>query len=138
MKFVLCIVALTFLVSVEAVPAPLSSAIVQPTNEEDYFKEKLKSIQGALTDTINAGKDMQIMEAKLQNIVNLSSHFWRAESATEYATDRNAYGNLWKTGKLIYKKFCCKNFQSIITFLSKTIFEVFTFYNYSMCYKGGL
>ena len=113
MKFALCIVALTFMVSVGAVPAPLSSAIVLPTNEEDYFKEKLASIQGALRDTFNAGKDLQTMEGALQDIVNLSSYFYRTESATEYATAKDKYGNLWKPGKQFHRNIYCKNLQSI-------------------------
>jgi len=96
MKFALCIVALTFMVSVEAVPAPLTPAIVSPTNGKEYFKKKLESIQGAIDDTIEAGKDLQDMEKALQGIVNMSSYFWLTESATEYATATDKYGNLWK------------------------------------------
>jgi len=95
MKFAFCIVALTFIVSVKAVPAPLTPAIVAPTNEKDYFKQKLESIQGALKDTFEAGKDLQLMEDALKDIVAASSFFWRTESATEYATDKDAYANGW-------------------------------------------
>jgi len=95
MKFALCIVALTFMVSVEAVPAPLTPAIVSPTNDLEYFNNKLKSIQGAIKDSIEAGKDVQLMEGALQRIVNLSSYFYRTESATEYAVDKKAYANGW-------------------------------------------
>ena len=94
MKFTLCIVALAIMVSVEAAPAPVS--IEQPTNPSGYFKEKLESIQGAITDTINAGKDLEDMETKLQNIVDAESYIWRAESATEYATSSTPYKNGWK------------------------------------------
>ena len=96
MKFTLCIVALTIMVSVEAVPAP---AIELPTNEEDYFKAKLASVQGAIKDTLKAGKDLEIMEIRLKDIVASSSYIYRAESATEYATASNAYTNKWKSGK---------------------------------------
>jgi len=95
MKFALCIVALTFMVSVEAVPAPLTPAIVSPTNDLEYFNNKLKSIQGAIKDSIEAGKDVQLMEGALQRIVNLSSYFYLTESATEYAVDKKAYANGW-------------------------------------------
>jgi len=95
MKFALCIVALTFMVSVEAVPAPLTPAIVSPTNGKEYFKKKLESIQGAIDDTIEAGKDLQDMEGALQRIVNLSSLFYLTESATEYAVDKKPYANGW-------------------------------------------
>ena len=116
MKFTLCIVALTFMVSVEAVPAPASSPIVLPEQPEpDYFKNRLKSVQGALLDTLKAGLDLQIMEKKLQNIVNLSSYFYLTESATEYAVDKDAYANDWDDGdvysrgcKKVYKNLYCK------------------------------
>jgi len=94
MKFALCIVVLTIMVSVEAVPTP---GIELPSSDPDYFKENLKSVQGAIKDTLRAGQDLEDMEKMLQNIVNLSSNFWRAESATEYATDSNAYENGWKS-----------------------------------------
>jgi len=83
------------MVSVEAVPTP---GIELPSSDPDYFKENLKSVQGAIKDTLRAGQDLEAMEKVLQNIVNLSSHIWRAESATEYATASNAYTNGWKSG----------------------------------------
>ena len=100
MKFALCIVVLTIMVSVEAVPTP---GIELPSSDPDYFKENLKSVQGAIKDTLNAGKDLETMETKLQNIVNFSSFFYRTESATEHATNRNAYANGWISGKQIYR-----------------------------------
>merc|ERR1712136_471642 len=57
---------------------------------------KLESVQGALKDVIRAGQDLQIMEGKLKAIVAASSFFFRTESATEYATAKNAYANGWK------------------------------------------
>ena len=141
MKFALCIVALTFMVSVEAVPqdifsvgpsrsmasygsssssssssrvpAGLTPPIVSPTNEKEYFDNKLESIQGAIKDTIEAGKDLQDMEKALQNIVNLSSLIWLTESATEYATATDKYENLWKPGKQPYRNIYGKNSQII-------------------------
>jgi len=97
MKFALCIVVLTIMVSVEAVPTP---GIELPSSDPDYFKENLKSVQGAIKDTLRAGQDLEDMEKVLQNIVNLSSHFYRAESATEFATDSNAYKNEWKSEEI--------------------------------------
>merc|ERR1719312_190110 len=92
MKSVTIVVFLAVTAVALAIPA-----IEDAKGGSDYFKNTLNGIQGAIDDTINAGKDLEDMEAKLQSIVNLSSHFWRAESATEYATDPNAYdtfGNL--------------------------------------------
>ena len=93
MKFTLCIVALTIMVSVEAAPAP--GDIAQPDNEIAYFTEKPASVQGAITDTINAGIDLEDMEGKLQNIVDASSYFFRTESATEYAVATDGYDGTW-------------------------------------------
>ena len=95
MKFTLCIVALAIMASVEAAPAP--GVIELPTNDvDDYFQASLKSVQGAIKDTIRAGQDLETMETKLQNIVDASAAIWRAESATEYATSSTPYTNLWK------------------------------------------
>ena len=102
MKFTLCIIALTIMVSVEAVPAPASTPIVLPDNEVTFFDNKLLSVQGAILDTLRAGKDLQDMETKLQDIVNHSSLFFLTESATEYATARDAYVNAWIPGKQLY------------------------------------
>jgi len=93
MKFTLCIVALAIMVSVEAAPAP--GDISQPTNEVAYFDAKLASVQGAITDTINAGMDLEDMETKLQGIVDASSFFFRTESATEYAVATDGYDGTW-------------------------------------------
>ena len=107
MKLTLCIVALTIMVSVEAAPAP--GDIELPTNEEEYFQLKLKSIQGAITDTIKAGMDLEDMEGKLQGIVDASSYFFRTESATEYATAKDAYLNGWEeAGKQHNRSDYCK------------------------------
>jgi len=70
-------------------------AIEDAKGGSDYFKKKLHEIQGAIDDTIKAGMDLEDMEDRLQDIVNLSSFFFRTESATEYATDKNAYANGW-------------------------------------------
>jgi len=96
MKFTFCVVALTIMVSVDAVPAP---AIELPATDPGFFKKKLDSVQGAIKDSIRAGMDLQIMEGKLKAIVAASSFFWMTESATEYATAKNAYANGWKDDK---------------------------------------
>jgi len=70
-------------------------AIEDAKGGSDYFKKKLHEIQGAIDDTIKAGMDLEDMEDRLQDIVNQSSFFFRTESATEYATNKNAYANGW-------------------------------------------
>ena len=108
MKFTLCIIALTIMVSVEALPAPASTPIVLPDNAVEFFDNKLKSVQGAIYDTLRAGKDLQDMEGKLQDIVNQSSYFFLTESATEYAVNKDAYENSW-AGKQFYRyDYCTK------------------------------
>ena len=126
MHFALCIVVLTIMVSVEAVPTP---GIELPSSDPDYFKENLKSVQGAIKDTLRAGQDLEAMEKVLQNIVNLSSHIWRAESATEYATASNAYTNGWKSGggKHSQRNFYCKRSSKHNSLVIK-----FSFYTLSL------
>ena len=102
MKFTLSIVALAIIGSIDA------GTISQPDAEAQsfYFSNKLESIQGAITDTINAGMDLEVMEGKLKGIVDSSSYFFRTESATEYAVSSDAYQNGWSTdsGKKIAGK----------------------------------
>ena len=103
MKFTLSIVALAIIGSIDA------GTISQPDAEAQsfYFSNKLESIQGAITDTINAGMDLEVMEGKLKGIVDSSSYFFRTESATEYAVSTDAYQNGWGAGSgtKIWEKF---------------------------------
>ena len=89
MKYALLIASMAIIVSVEA------GTISQPENDVTYFSNKLKSVQGAIEDTINAGMDLELMEGRLQRIVDASSYFFRTESATEYAVSSDAYQNGW-------------------------------------------
>jgi len=91
MKLTLSFVSLAIFGSIEA------GTISQPdaNAQSIYFSNKLASIQGAITDTINAGMDLEVMEGKLQGIVDSSSYFFRTESATEYAVSTDAYQNGW-------------------------------------------
>lgn len=73
-------------------------------SKSKYFENKeeskgtLDEIQGALYDIMLAWKDLKAMETNLQNIVDSSSYFFRAESAVEFAVDADPYGNAWKNG----------------------------------------
>jgi len=103
MKFTLFIVALAIIGSIEG------GTISQPAAEAPvYFSNKLASIQGAITDTINAGMDLEVMEGKLKGIVDSSSYFFKTESVTEYAVSSDAYQNGWSAAgadiKLIVKQ----------------------------------
>merc|ERR1712126_788537 len=95
MKFILCIVALAVMVSVEARPDTFPIKFEGGDNTPDFFTAKLKSVQGAIYDTLRAGQDLQTMENSLRKIVDSSAHFYRAESATEYAVDPTIYKNGW-------------------------------------------
>ena len=97
MKFTLCIVALAIMVSVEAKPATEPIVIDGEDDQPNFFTDKLESVQGAIYDTLRAGKDLQDMEGALQNIVDASSYFFKTESATEYAVQSTPYGNNWTT-----------------------------------------
>ena len=55
MKLAVYTVVLGLMVSVDA-------AIQIPANGPDYFDGTLKSIQGALVDTMKAAKDLEVME----------------------------------------------------------------------------
>ena len=92
MNYALLIISMVTIVSVKA------GFISQPENELEYFSDKLQSIQGAIEDTINAGMDLELIEASLQRLVDESSYFFRTESATEYAVSSNAYQNGWTEG----------------------------------------
>ena len=89
MKFAICFAALAIMATGEEAPQMFSSVA--------YFTDKLNSIQGALEDTINAGKDIKSMENSLQAIVDSSSFFFRTESSIEYAVDAEVYTNSWSS-----------------------------------------
>ena len=93
MKYALLIVSMAIIVSVEA------GTISPPENEVEYFSNTLKSVQGAIEDTIRAGMDLELMEGSLQRIVDASSYFYRTESAIEYAVASDAYENGESGGK---------------------------------------
>ena len=97
MKFTICIVALAVMVSVEARPDTVKINIddVGDANSPDFFTDKLKSVQGAIYDTLKAGMDLQDMEDSLRHIVDSSAYFYKTESATEYAVDPTIYKNGW-------------------------------------------
>ena len=94
MKFALGLLALVFTASTEANPQGTFSDV-------KYFENGLDEIQGAILDTIAAGEDLKLVETRLQNIVDASSFFYRAESAIEYAVDASGYTNGWSSDSFI-------------------------------------
>ena len=92
MKLAIFMVSFVLMASSEGRPREIDT----PDEGLAYFTNKLNSIQGALMDSIKAGKDLELMETSLQNIVDASSYFFRTESATEYAVEaEDAYENAW-------------------------------------------
>jgi len=97
---------LAFGYAIPAIPGKIKAA----TGSSNYFKAKLEQIQGAIDDSITAGMDLEVMEERLQDIVNLSSYFFRTESVTEYAVNKDAYANDWKAaGKKAMLESCSDN-----------------------------
>ena len=84
-----------FTVTLNFMVAAVRADLQLPTNGPEYFDNTLESIQGALQDTIRAGRDLKTMESRLLSIVDDSSYFFRAESAVEYAVAVDPYQNAW-------------------------------------------
>ena len=64
-----------------------------------YFENTLDEIQGALIDAVNAKNDLDVIENKLEAIVDGSSLIYKTESILENAVAKNAYENAWKDGE---------------------------------------
>ena len=130
MKLTLSFVSLAIFGSIEA------GTISQPdaNAQSIYFSNKLASIQGAITDTINAGMDLEVMEGKLQGIVDSSSYFFRTESATEYAVSTDAYQNGWgaDSGTKIWEKFIIQYKGIKIFFPLRVYFSTFSIVSFRM------
>ena len=85
------------------------SATIQARPEGDYgtesngryFDNNLDSLQGALEDISKAGKDLVVLETKLEGLVDGSALIYKIESILENAVGKDAYTNAWKSGKLV-------------------------------------
>ena len=85
------------------------SATIQARPESDYgtesngryFENNLDSLQGALEDIGKAGKDLAVLETKLEGLVDGSALIYKIESILENAVGKDAYVNAWKSGKLV-------------------------------------
>ena len=64
-----------------------------------YFENTLDEIQGALIDAVKAKNDLDVIENKLEAIVDGSSLIYKTESILENAVAKNAYENAWKDGE---------------------------------------
>ena len=104
MKFRFCLIILGLVATVHT----SSGSPIDPNDDRDadeepkffssvhYFSNVLNNIQGALEDIFIGGENLKIMEEKLQNMVNESGAFFKAESVAEYAVDAKPYNNAWK------------------------------------------
>ena len=61
-----------------------------------FFEGNLDSIQGAIEDMLLAGEDLEILEAKLEELVANKDTIFSAETLLEQAVNKSAYSNLWK------------------------------------------
>ena len=95
MKFVICIVALALMATIEAAPATETGSYGSETagDGSKYFANELDGIQGALKDISAAGTDLTTIETKLENLVDGSADIYAAEDALETAVDSAAYTN---------------------------------------------
>ena len=103
MKFKLCLIILSFIATIHTSSAsPIDQNDDRDAEEEPkfssshYFSNVLNNIQGALEDIFIGGQNLKIMEEKLQNMVNESGAFFKAESVAEFAVDAKPYNNAWK------------------------------------------
>ena len=97
MKYLYLFVALTIVVAVEVTPTNAAGkpkegleAVAEAGTGEytrdggsDFFIEDLDSIQGALEDIESAGKDLEVLEAQLQTLVENKALIFAAEEAIE-------------------------------------------------------
>ena len=85
------------------------SATIQARPEGDYgtegngryFENNLDGLQGALEDISIAGKNLVVLETKLEGLVDGSALIYKIESILENAVGKDAYINAWKFGKLV-------------------------------------
>ena len=103
MKFKFCLIILGLIATIHTSWAsPIDPNEDRDGDEEPkfssvhYFSNVLNNIQGALEDIFIGGENLKIMEEKLQNMVNESGAFFKAESVAEYAMDAKPYNNAWK------------------------------------------
>ena len=101
MRLVICIAALASINAVNAIPAgTYGDASEEPATK--YFVNYLDGIQGALEDISMAGKDLNIIENKLEGLVTESAKIFKAESVLEEAVDKNVYLNSWRSSGRLF------------------------------------
>ena len=95
MRFVFCVVVLTLGAAVKARPGGEGEYGLEGNGR--YFENNLDSLQGALEDISKAGEDLEIIETKLEAIVDGSALVYKAESVLENAVGKTVYTNAWKS-----------------------------------------
>ena len=101
MTFAILIAAFASIVAVKAIPAgTYGDASDEPATI--YFVNNLDGIQGALEDISKAGKDLNIIENKLEGLVTESAKIFKAESVLEEAVNKNEYLNSWRSSSKLF------------------------------------
>ena len=95
MRFLFCVVALTLGATVKARPGGTGDYGLEGNGR--YFENNLDNLQGALEDISKAGEDLEIIETKLEAIVDGSALVFKAESVLENAVAKTVYTNAWKS-----------------------------------------
>ena len=95
MRFIFCVVALTLGATVTGRPGGTGDYGLEGNGR--YFENNLDNLQGALEDISKAGEDLEIIETKLEAIVDGSALVFKAESVLENAVAKTVYTNAWKS-----------------------------------------
>jgi len=91
MKFAPYFIALALFSCANAAPAPEGQF-----TDSKFFEGTLDSVQGAILDMLIAGENLDIMEAKLEELVRQKQVIFDAETILEAAVDAAAYDNEFK------------------------------------------
>jgi len=93
MKFAPYFIALALFSCANAAPAPEGNG---KYTDSRFFEGTLDSVQGAIIDMLMAGEDLDIMEAKLEELVKQRQVIFDAETLLEAAVDASVYDNEFK------------------------------------------
>ena len=97
MRFAFFVVALALSATIQARP----QGDYGTEGNGRYFENNLDGLQGALEDISKAGKNLVVLETKLEALVDGSALIYKAESVLENSVGKDAYINAWKSGKLV-------------------------------------
>ena len=64
--------------------------------DSKFFEGTLDDIQGAIEDMLLAGEDLEVLERKLEELVNQKHVIFDAEAILEAAVNATGYNDIWK------------------------------------------